>query len=86
MKLKFCFYFESQFEFERYSIKLIQNKNAVQTIQKQSNGFFFDNRKMVRARDDECVEFRIMHQIKFQSLIRGHHVYKILWSPCKGET
>ena len=32
------------------------------------------------------VKFRIMHQIKFQSLIRGHHVYKNVWSPNKGET
>ena len=41
---------------------------------------------MERARDDECCEFRIMYQIKFQSLIRGHHVYKNVWSPYKGET
>ena len=41
---------------------------------------------MARARDDECCEFRILHQIKFQSHIRGHHVYKIVWSPYKGET
>ena len=41
---------------------------------------------MARARDDECCEFRIMHQIKFQSLIRGHHVYKNVLYPCKGET
>ena len=27
-----------------------------------------------------------MHQIKFQSLIRGHLVYKNIWSPYKGET
>ena len=27
-----------------------------------------------------------MHLIKFQSLIRGHHVYKNVWSPYKGET
>ena len=52
----------------------------------QSNSFFFDNRKMARARDEECCEFRIMYQIKFQSIIRGHHVYKNVWSPCKGET
>ena len=41
---------------------------------------------MTKARDDECWEFRIMHQIKFQSLIRGHHVYKDVGSPYKGET
>ena len=41
---------------------------------------------MARAHDDECYEFRIMHQIKFQSLIRGHHAYKNVWSPYKGET
>ena len=52
----------------------------------QSNGFFFDNRKMTRARDDECCEFRIMHQIKFQKLLRGHHVYKNVCSPYKRET
>ena len=41
---------------------------------------------MVRTRDDEYCEFRIMHQIKLQSLIRGHHVYKNVQSPYKGET
>ena len=52
----------------------------------QSNSFFFDNRKMARARDDKCCEFRIMHQIKFQSLVRVHHLSKNVWSPYKGET
>ena len=52
----------------------------------QSNSFFFDNRKMTRARDEECCEFRIMYQIKFQTIIRGHHVYKNVWSPYKGKT
>ena len=52
----------------------------------QSNSFFFDNRKIARACDDECCELRIMHQIKFQSLIRGHYVYKNVWNPYKGET
>ena len=41
---------------------------------------------MARARDDECCEFRFMHQIKCQNLIRGHHVYKNVWNPYKGET
>ena len=41
---------------------------------------------MTRARDDECCEFRIMHQIKFQILIGGHHLYKKVWTPHKGET
>ena len=41
---------------------------------------------MARAHYDECCEFRTMHQIKFQSLIQGHHVYKIIWSLYKGET
>ena len=27
-----------------------------------------------------------MHQIKSQSLIQGHHVFKNVWSPYKGET
>ena len=31
---------------------------------------------MARACDDECFEFRIMYQIKFQRFIRDHHVYK----------
>ena len=35
--------------------------------------------------DNECCEFRIMHQIKFESFIRGHHVYKNVWSPYKGK-
>ena len=30
-------------------------------------------------------EFKINHRIKFRSLIRGHHVYKNIWGPCKGE-
>ena len=42
--------------------------------------------KVAIARDDECCEFRIIHQIKFQSRIQGHHVYKNVWSPYKGET
>ena len=41
---------------------------------------------MVRAGDKECCEFRIMHQIKFRSLTRSHHVYKNVWRPYKGET
>ena len=42
---------------------------------------------MARARDDKCCKFvRIMHQIKFQSLIQGHHVYRNVSSPHKGET
>ena len=52
----------------------------------QSNSFFFDNKKMARTRDDECCEFRIIHQKKFQSLIRVHHLSKNVWSPYKGET
>ena len=40
---------------------------------------------MARTRDDECCEFRIMHERKFQSLLRGHHVYKNVWNPYKGE-
>ena len=30
-------------------------------------------------------EFKINHRMKFRSLIRGHHVYKNIWGPCKGE-
>ena len=41
---------------------------------------------MARARNDECCEFKITHQIKFQSLIRGHHVYENVRNPYKGET
>ena len=41
---------------------------------------------MARACDDECCEFRTMHQIKFQSLVQVYHVYKNVWSPYKGET
>ena len=76
---------KSQFEFERRSIKSIRNKHGVQTIQCNliaSNAI----QSNLRARDDEYCEFRIMHQIKFESLIRGHHVYKNVWSPYKGET
>ena len=38
------------------------------------------------ARAHKIQEFRIMHRIKFQSLIRDHHVYKNVWSPYVGET
>ena len=40
---------------------------------------------MARTRDDECCGFRIMHEIKLQSLFRGRHVYKTVWNPYKGE-
>ena len=77
---------KSQFEFERRSIKSIRNKHAVQTVQCNLVASFLTTEKMARARDDECCEFRIMHQIKFKSHILGHHVYKNAWSLCKGET
>ena len=51
----------------------------------QLNSFFFDNKKMARTRDDECCGFRIMHEIKLQSLFRVRHVYKTVWNPYKGE-
>ena len=41
---------------------------------------------MARAIDNECCEFKIMHQIKFQSLIRDHYVYQNVWSQYKRET
>ena len=40
---------------------------------------------MARTRDDECCGFRIMHEIKLQSLFRGRYVYKTVWNPYKGE-
>ena len=86
MKLKFCFCFEKSIRIRTAFYKADSKQTRSSNNSVQSNSFFFDNRKMVRARDDECCEFRIMHQRKFQNLIRGHHVYKNVWSPHKGET
>ena len=30
--------------------------------------------------------FEMYHRVKFQSIIRGHHVYKSIWSPYARET
>ena len=38
------------------------------------------------ARAVEKRDFEIYHRVKFQSIIRGHHVYKSIWSPYAGET
>ena len=86
MKLKFCFCFEKSIRILTTFYKVDSKQTRSSSNSMQSNSFFFDNRKMARARDDECCEFKIMHQIKFQSLIRGHHMYKNVWSPYKGET
>ena len=33
----------------------------------------------------ECLPtFKVVHEIKFRTLIRGHHVYKDIWTPMKG--
>ena len=40
--------------------------------------------KMVIALDGR--KFKMMHRIKFQSLIRVHHVYNNIWRPYMGET
>ena len=84
MKLKFCVCFEKSIRIRTtfYKVNSKQTRNSNNSM--QSNSFFFDNRKMAKVRD-ECCEFRIMHQIKFQSLIRGHHVYKNILSPYKRE-
>ena len=86
MKLKFCFYFETSIRIRTtfYKVDVKQTRSSNNLM--QSNSFFVDIRKIVTARDNECCEFRIMHQIKFQSLIRGYHVYKNVWSSYKGET
>ena len=86
IKLKFCFCFEKSIRIRTtfYKVDLKQTRSLNNLM--QSNSFFFDKRKMARARDDECCAFRIMHLIKFQSLIRDHHVYKNVWSPYKVET
>ena len=57
-----------------YKVESKQARTSNNSI--QSNTFFSDNRKMARACDDECCEFRVIHQIKFQ----GHHVFKNVWS------
>ena len=38
------------------------------------------------ARAIEKSNFEVYHRVKFQSIIRGHHVYKSIWSPYAGET
>ena len=86
MKLKYCFSFEKSIRIRTTFYKVDSKQTRSSNISMQSSSFFFDNRKMARARDDECCEFRIMHQIKFKSHVLGHHVYKNAWSPCKGET
>ena len=37
------------------------------------------------ARALESRNFEVCHRVKFQSIIRGHHVYKNVWSPYVGE-
>ena len=86
VKLKFCFCFEKSIRIRTTFYKVDSKQTRSSNNSMQSNSFFFDNKKMARPLDDECCEFRIMHQIKFQNLIRGHHVYKNVWSPSKGET
>ena len=86
MKLKFCFCFEKSIRIRATFYKVDSKQTHSSNNSMQSNSFFLDNRKMARARDDECCEFRIMHQIKFESLILGHHVYKNVWSPYKRVT
>ena len=86
MKLKFCFCFEKSNRIWTTFYRVDSKQARSSSNSMQSNSFFFDNKKMARTRDDECCEFRIIHQIKFQSLIRVHHLSKNVWSPCKGET
>ena len=38
------------------------------------------------ARATEKRNFETYHRVKFQSIIRGLHVYKSIWSPYTGET
>ena len=38
------------------------------------------------ARAIEKRNFEMYHRVKFQSIIRDHHVYKSIWSPYAGET
>ena len=76
MKLKSCFSFEKSIRIRTTFYKVDSKQTRSSNSSVQSSSFFFDNRKMARARDDECCEFRIMHQIKFKSHILGHHVYK----------
>ena len=42
--------------------------------------------KQDMARAIEKCNFEMYHRVKFQSITRGHHVYKSIWSPCAGET
>ena len=86
MKPRFCFCFEKSIRIRTTFYKADSKQTHSSNNSMQSNSFFFDNRKMERARDDECCEFRIMHQIKFQILMRGHYVYKNVWSPYNRET
>ena len=42
--------------------------------------------KQDMARAIEKRNFETYHRVKCQSIIRGHHVYKRIWSPYAGET
>ena len=77
LKLKFCFSFEKSIRIRITFYKVDSKQTRSSNNSMQSNSFFFENSKIASARDDECCEFRIMHQIKFQSLAQSHHVYKI---------
>ena len=85
MKLKFSFCFEKSIRIRTTLCKVDSKQTRSSNSSMQSNSFFFDNRKMMRASDDERCEFRIMHQIKFLSLIQGHHSHKMFGVHIKGK-
>ena len=37
------------------------------------------------ARVEKACSFAMFHETKFKSVIRGHHVYKVRWTPVIGE-
>ena len=38
------------------------------------------------ARAVEERSFQLYHRVVFRTVIRGHHVYKSIWTPCVGES
>ena len=64
MKLKSCFCFENSIQIRKTFYKVDSKQTRSSNNSMQSNSSFSDCRNMARARDDECCEFKIIHQKK----------------------
>ena len=85
MNLKFCFHFEKSIWIWMMFCNVDPKQSCNLNNSMQFNSFFFDNRKMLRACDNEYCEFRTMHQIKFQILIQDHHCIKMFGVHIRGK-